>query len=105
MYSAGLLSSVFLLVLWSIWLRVCHKRQSITEANTKASPLSLAIQELVATAGGVYLSLIMLVSFLKLDLPPSVSIITVSVDPLALASLCIAIIQPIFTNMIIKLYK
>ena len=77
--------------------------------ETKPSQLSNAVQGLVATAGGVYLSLIMVVSFLKINLPQVIDIgifagffglargspTEISFDPLALVAISLAIIEPI----------
>jgi hypothetical protein len=67
--------------------------------ESKASPLSIAVQEIVATAGGIYLSLVMVVSFLKLDLPDKISMLGIFLDPLAFTSILLAIIQPLFFNL------
>lgn len=58
------------------------------------SPFSQAVVELVATAGGVYLALIALVNFLKIAVPPAVTLLGVSFEPVAALSLLIALVQP-----------
>ena len=105
MYAIGLIILLTLLIAWSLWLRTCRYRQMLDENKTKPSPVSLAVQELVATAGGIYLSLIMLVSFLKLEIPSKVGLLTVAIDPLALISLGVAIIQPLFLKLYLLLHK
>lgn len=62
-------------------------------SETKNSLLSTAIAQLVGTAGGIYLSLELLFSFLKIPenwWNPSSFI----VEPLAVISLVLAIVQP-----------
>ena len=62
-------------------------------SDTKTSLLSTAIAQLVGTAGGIYLSLELLFSFLKIPenwWNPSSFI----VEPLAVISLVLAIVQP-----------
>ncbi|MCG0277275.1 MAG: hypothetical protein L5656_01890 [Thermanaeromonas sp.] len=59
------------------------------------SPASRALAELVGIAGGIYLSLVMLVSFLKLGVPETVSLGGWSMDPLALLAVLVALIQPL----------
>jgi len=86
----------------SLWLRVARHRNSLEEVTPKASPLALAVQELVATAGGLYLSIVMLISFLKIDLPGKVTLYTIALDPLALLSMGLAIIQPFFFRLMNK---
>ncbi|MEN6411152.1 MAG: hypothetical protein ABFC84_00120 [Veillonellales bacterium] len=82
----------------SVWGRIrCIRRME--EKDTKSSPLAQAIRDLVAVAGGLYLSLIMLVSFLKLDLPEKISLYEVSLDPLACIAIGLAIIQPLFMKI------
>ncbi|WP_110953119.1 hypothetical protein [Anaerosinus massiliensis] len=84
---------------YSVWLRSCNYRKEF-EVEKKNSPLSLAIQELIAIAGGIYLSLIMLVSFLKISVPEKVNFFVVDMDPLAFVAISLAIVQPIIINLI-----
>lgn len=86
----------------SLWLRMDRYRNTLEELTPKASPLALALQELVATAGGLYLSIVMLISFLKIDLPAKVTLYTIALDPLALLSMGLAIIQPFFFRLLNK---
>jgi hypothetical protein len=57
---------------------------------------------MVATAGGLYISLITLVSFLKLEIPSQVSFFNINVDPLAVIAMLITIVQPVVINFIKK---
>lgn len=91
-----LLMIVLFAIIWSVWLRMRKYRQLDAGVETKTSPLSLAIQELIAIAGGLYLSLIMLTSFLRIDVPERILIFDLSIDPLACTSIGLAIIQPLF---------
>jgi hypothetical protein len=73
-------------------------------SDTKPSLLSSAITQLVGTAGGIYLSLELLFSFLKIPenwWKPS----TFAVEPLALISLVLAIIQPFAVQLWLKIRK
>lgn len=73
-------------------------------SETKPSLLSNAITQLVGTAGGIYLSLELLFSFLKIPenwWNPS----TFIVEPLAVISLALAIIQPFVIQVWLKLRK
>ena len=70
--------------------------------ETKPSLLSSAITQLVGTAGGIYLSLELLFSFLKIPEDwwnPS----TFIVEPLALISLVLAIVQPFAIQLWLKI--
>ncbi|MGQ9824766.1 MAG: hypothetical protein ACUVSK_07190 [Desulfotomaculales bacterium] len=60
----------------------------------KPSPLAQAVAHLVGLAGGIYLSLFMLLEFLKIELPSRVSFGQVQVEPLAALSVALAVIQP-----------
>lgn len=92
---------LFLLIILSIsvWQRIKYFREILAEKKGKVSPLSLAIQDLVAIAGSIYLSLVMLVSFLKLTIPNTMTIFDISIDPLAFLAIGLAIIQPLFLNL------
>jgi hypothetical protein len=81
---------------------VYRLRQIAESTEIKASPLSLAIQELISLAAGVYLSLIMLISFLKLDMPDKVIVFQISIDPVACSAIGLAIIQPIVLKLFNK---
>ncbi|MCL6446651.1 MAG: hypothetical protein K6U04_00635 [Armatimonadetes bacterium] len=67
--------------------------------ETKASPLSRAVLNLVGLAGGIYLSLVMLLEFLKVDLPSRVPLGQVQVEPLAALSIGLAIVQPFVSRL------
>ncbi|CUH96146.1 putative membrane protein [Propionispora sp. 2/2-37] len=86
----------------SLWLRVCWFRQQSEKMEVRASPLSLAVQELLANAGGIYLSLVMLISFLKIDIPEKTVIFGVGIDPLPCTAIILAIIQPLFLRLFYK---
>jgi hypothetical protein len=86
---------LILLIIFSLALRMKHFRRTVEAPDSKASVLSIAVRDLVATAGGVYLSLVMLVSFLKMDIPEKVPLFECGFDPLALMALTLSIIQPL----------
>ncbi len=92
----------FLLLTFSLLQRLKRYRQMNSTNEIKISPLSLALQELIAISGGIYLSLIMLVSFLKLDIPDKVMILELSLDPVACISILLTIIQPFFIKIFYK---
>jgi hypothetical protein len=77
---------------------------SMWRSASKSSPFSIAIAQLVGTAGGIYLSLELLFSFLKIPEDwwnPS----TFIVEPLALISLVLAIAQPYAIRAWLKIRK
>jgi hypothetical protein len=100
----GILALILIgLVAWAVRTRVKLKRIRGVDnvESTVASPASIALGELVAIAGGIYLSLVLLTSFLKLSLPEKVCIYdNLLIDPLALAAIAIAILQPLFLSLL-----
>lgn len=90
---------VLMILALSVWQRIKYFRETIDEHKLKASPLSLAIQELISIAGSIYLSLIMLVSFLKLNIPETIFLFEISIDPLAFSAIGLAIAQSFFFTL------
>lgn len=58
------------------------------------SPVSRAISEMLGVAGGIYLALLVLVSFLQINIPSTVNIFGVKMEPLAFISVIITLLQP-----------
>lgn len=67
--------------------------------ESKVSPFSSAVLNLVGYAGGIYLSLVMLFDFLKIELPVKVPIGHLQVEPLAALSIAMAIVQPFILKL------
>jgi len=105
MYAWIVLLLVLIILALSVWQRIKYFRKTVDENKLIASPLSLAIQELVAISGSIYLSLIMLVSFLKLNIPETIIFLEFSIDPLAFLAISLAIIQPLFLKLFNALKK
>lgn len=92
----------------SLFLRVNQKKRTQAHQvpeHAKPSPFSQSLQELIATAGGIYLSLVLLVAFLQLEITEHFSVYKVSIDPLAFASLSLAVVQPIILQIFSKFKK
>jgi hypothetical protein len=68
--------------------------------HAKTSPFSQSLQELIATAGGIYLSLILLVSFLHIEIADRWLVFGVKMDPLAFTALALSLVQPVFLRII-----
>ncbi|MBC7106488.1 MAG: hypothetical protein H5T97_11145 [Firmicutes bacterium] len=83
---------ILLLVALGVRGRMTVMRQR--EFEERPSPLSQALAGLVGTAGGIYLSLVLLLEFLNIEVPARVSLGPVSLEPLASISLLLAVIQP-----------
>lgn len=94
-----------ILLLGGIIAAVRQQRfNAMTRTKTIQSPLALALAQVVGTAGGIYLSLELLFSFLQLPedwWAPS----TFVVEPLAVLSLVLAILQPFVIKYWNKLMK
>lgn len=101
MHFWALIILLAILIGWSIWLRMCCLR-AVDSTKIQQTVFSIAVQELVATAGGVYVSIIALVSFLKLDIPEKLAVAGVSFDPMALLAIGIAVTQPLWRQMFPK---
>lgn len=89
---------VTLLVVLSVRERMSwhlHRDKSWDEiGELKSSPLSRALTGLVGTAGGIYLSFVLLATFLELRVPETVQLGSVSLEPVATLSIALAIVQP-----------
>lgn len=70
--------------------------------EAKSSPLSQAITGMVGTAGGIYLSLILMQTFLELQIPRSLQVSGVSLEPLAALSIALAIVQPFAMRLFLR---
>lgn len=79
-----------------------EKRRQSTKVNSKEGSLSEAIVELIAFAGGIYLSLTLLIEFLALNGLDRLCLWGVSFDPIALASVILALLQPIYERIRFK---
>lgn len=93
---------LLLAITLSLVQRVFEKKRSEKQElpeHVKKSPFSEALQELIATAGGIYLSLVLLVSFLQIDLAEEWFVFDVGMDPLAFISLLISVVQPFFVKL------
>lgn len=90
---------ILALLLLGVYLAILAKfkvwRLKGMNVEPKPGPVSRAITELVAVAGGIYVSLTLLVSLLKLSLPAKAVLVGISFDPLALAALVVALLQPV----------
>jgi hypothetical protein len=74
-------------------------REASMPVDSIPSPFSKALTELLGTAGGIYLSLVLLVQFLSVDIPALVNILGLEIDPIALAAVLIASMQPFFIQL------
>ncbi|MCR4440913.1 MAG: hypothetical protein QHH10_02135 [Peptococcaceae bacterium] len=103
-WKTGIVLLVLAVLLGAVKTRINLKRTRSLEKieNAAPSPASVALAELVAIAGGVYLSLVLLTSFLDMSVPDRVRVLNMTMDPLALIAILIALVQPF---LIVAYYK
>ncbi len=73
--------------------------------NSKASMFSEAIGGLVATAGGIYLSLVLLATFLRLELPSTINFYHIRFEPVAGTAVLLALFQPFLMRILNRIMK
>jgi|SRR5680860_44234 len=81
-----------------------RKYRMMWRSKSTSNQLASALSQLVGTAGGIYLSLELLFSFLKIP-EDWWSDSNFFVEPLAVISLLLAILQPFILNAWIRLRK
>lgn len=98
MLKAVLIAALVLLALYiSMGLRVTriqNMRKRAASYEEVSSPLGQAIKDFVTVSGGVYLGLMALAEFLKVPVPIQASLWGMTLDPIALFAVCLAIIVP-----------
>ncbi|NLY49564.1 MAG: hypothetical protein GX062_00940 [Firmicutes bacterium] len=97
----GALAAAYL----SVTERVRGQRQRVMRRSEdlpvepQPSEFSQALVELVATAGGIYLALILLRNFLKIELPERVLLFGLELEPMATLAFLVALVQPYFSHI------
>ncbi len=82
-------------------IKIRHYRDWDILGESKVSPLSQAIANLIGVAGGIYLALVVLIAFLEIPIPSRVSVLWLSVEPLAAVAVLLAIIQPFMLRLLV----
>ncbi|MBS3968821.1 MAG: hypothetical protein KGZ94_01760 [Clostridia bacterium] len=104
-----LLILIIVLIVFALREKVKQKMKAASFSGMpeeiKASPVSQALAELVAIAGGIYLSLLMLTTFLGLELPSTMKIISVEIDTIAGIALFLTLAQPFMLRISKKFTK
>lgn len=99
LFGIMLLMGVLALSYLSLGQRIQEKQRSKKRGHElpvepQESAFSQALVELLATAGGIYLALLLLRNFLQIDVPQHIVILGLQLEPIAALSLLIAIFQP-----------
>jgi len=70
--------------------------------ETRETPLSQGLVDLVAVAGGIYLSLVMVAGFVGYELPKEVDVLGGQIDPVAALSVILAVVEPFLSRLFAK---
>jgi len=70
--------------------------------ETRETPLSQGIVDLVAVAGGIYLSLVMVSGFIGYELPGRVAFLGGEIDPVAALAIVLAVFEPFLSRLFEK---
>ncbi len=65
----------------------------------RQTPLSQGIVDIVAVAGGIYLSLVMVASFAGYAVPGKVAFLGSQIDPVAAISILLALLEPFISRL------
>lgn len=99
-----LLISIVILIVFAVKEKVKQKNKTIQfndmPEEAKTSPVSQALTELIAVAGGIYVALLLLTTFLDLDLPGKIRIVSVEFDTIAGIALFLALVQPFILKIL-----
>lgn len=90
---------IFLSLKERLKLRRSRKEWDVI-GESKSTALSESLAGLVGTAGGIYLSMVMLTTFLELDVPSRVNFSSISLEPMAAISFILAIVSPFINRAI-----
>lgn len=95
------------LFFFSVREKALLKKQQVSlkevRKDTNLRLFADALVELISSAGGIYISLIMLGTFLNIDVPKEIAVWGVSLDPMALVALVAAVVQPIVVKLFVRL--
>lgn len=68
----------------------------------RQTPLSQGIVDIVAVAGGIYLALVMVASFVGMAVPEKVGLFGAQIDPIAALAVALAIVEPFLSRLFEK---
>lgn len=76
--------------------------RSLKASDTRQTPLSQGIVDMVAIAGGIYLSLVMVANFVGYAVPGNVPFLGGEVDPVALIAVTLALVEPFLSRLLVR---
>lgn len=98
----GIIIGTIILIIFSVRervrLRLLREKDWGSIGETRSSQISQALANLVGVAGGIYLTLLVMATFLELQLPERLELGGVSMEPLAAFSVIISLAQPFFVR-------
>jgi hypothetical protein len=86
-----------ILVFLSVLKRIddkLYRGRSLDKWPTNPTYFSEGLVNLVGTAGGIYIAIVSLITFLEIELPARIAFFGIRIEPMAGISLVIAIFQP-----------
>jgi len=92
-------AGVFALMVLSVKEKAHQLSLREKSLNGTPSPLSGALAYLVGVAGGIYLSLSLLVDFLAVNIPSRIAVLGLELDPLATIAITLALLQPFILRL------
>jgi len=103
LFSIIVLLLLFVLIIWSVRSKIYINQRRKDLPEVISSPVSQALTQLLGAAGGIYLSLVMLASFLGINVPDKALFLQWSIDPLAFFSILITLLQPLLMRVFQKI--
>jgi len=94
---------VVILVCWSLRERVrlnSYRAGKELDTGARESPFSRALGNLIGVAGGIYLSLVLLLTFLEIEVPSRIHLGKLQLEPVATLAIAIAVLQPLFLRLV-----
>lgn len=96
LYGYIMLGTAIGLVLLAAWIRMEQRRKRLRLSLEPSDTfLSVEVRRVVSNAGGIYVSLALAASFLKLGLAEQYQLLGIRFDPLAALALVLALVQPL----------
>lgn len=68
----------------------------------RLTPLSQGIVDIVAVAGGIYLSLVMVAGFVGYAVPGKVNLLGGQIDPVAAIAVLLALVEPFLSRLLAR---
>ncbi|MDA8096604.1 MAG: hypothetical protein C4575_01015 [Desulforudis sp.] len=76
-----------------------HRSGNLWELEPQKTPFSEALGTLIGNAGGIYLSVVLMLTFVGIEPPARITVGTMELEPLASAAILLAAIQPVLLGL------